>query len=199
MSKRFPIPVSDLKSYEIDETGSVWKQNGHRSGKKRRLAALPFREAIQVVGDRASLYRAPWPLIPGVWQLRFAGELPTAPWLAQTSLEQFLRQHAFGAKRTHPDWWPRWSFRVEAAATAIADEQEPLWTVFPNIECGSDAWRRFVNETWPDGVADRPANRAPILLLGPVAFAAIESLSTDEVSETVLSCANQHPLTDNGA
>jgi hypothetical protein len=172
-SRRVQIPSSELSDYLIDADGAVWRKNGHRNGRDKRLASITFRKAMQCLGERVGIALVPLPVIPGIWKMSFAGTVEGQPFLGDKSLSHFFQQHAFGRNRIHPKWWPAWSQRAQEVAASVDDDEAPIWTVLTHLKHGSDALSDFMKSV------DDPENvkishqAGPIVVLGPLARFAI--------------------------
>lgn len=162
---RLRLPVSGLEQYLIDAHGGLWKHRGERSGLDRRLSATSFAMCMRRLGRKYSSYNLmPWPVIPGVWAMLPVTSLPEGvPYLAHLPLDELFRTHCFGGKREHPPGWPKWSSRIEKAASSIDAEQSAMW--FSLSDISSAGWIGTVTPT-------------PVAVLGPLAFLAV-SLEVD--------------------
>lgn len=162
---RLRLPVSGLEQYLVDAHGSLWKHGGERNGRDRRLSAMSFAMCMRRLGRKYSSYKLmPWPVIPGVWALLHVTDLPEdVPYLAHLPLDELFRTHCFGSKREHLPGWPKWSSRIEQAASSIDAEQGSMW--FSLSDISSAEWIETVTPT-------------PVAILGPLAFLAV-SLEVD--------------------
>ena len=157
---RLRLPVSGLDQYLVDAHGSLWKHGGERNGRDRRLSAMSFAMCMRRLGRKYSSYNlVPWPVIPGVWAMLSVTSIPEeVPYLAHLPLDELFRMHCFGSKREQMPGWPKWSSRIEQAASRIDAEQSSMW--FSLSDISSAGWIDTVTPT-------------PVAVLGPLAFLAV--------------------------
>jgi hypothetical protein len=181
-SNRLTIPVAGLHAYSVDSKGEVWKKNGAARGRDKSLTAMAFAPAVHSwTGDKNLIDKAPWPWLPGIWQLRDRSEVSRdREWTSTTMLIDYLRQHAFGGARTHPGWWPNWSDLATRTAAELTDERRKYWySIAPpsdlTLSPAAESLRLMFDNI---DKKHRPQNHFAFLIFGPLAFAAIHETAT---------------------
>jgi hypothetical protein len=180
------FPVPELAKYGIEDDGTVFhRDEGRESSSMDRLKRLNVHEVSQLVGK--CTFFAFDQLLPGVWMIRFHEEVsdrwnaahPEAPWdnswspWLHAGAAEFLKKHAFGPSREHPQWWGAWGAREEQAAASIC-ESDRVWIVI-SARSGP-RWHEFVKQTWTGQPKEAwPADFARVVILGPVAAAFLKS------------------------
>jgi hypothetical protein len=164
-SPRLPLNIPGLESYLLDGRGSLWRHRGERSGSDKRLSSISFAACMRRIGRKyASHNLQPWPLLPGVWIMLHATDIPEdVSYSAHIPIDQFFRAHCFGRSRQHPEGWPTWSVPLHDAAAEVDAE-------------GLDAWY-CLSDVKRDACASSPAP-TPVAILAPLAFLAL-SLSVN--------------------
>jgi hypothetical protein len=168
-------PVPDIPDYAVRDDGAVIKLDNGISSRGVPKTKVTFSQAMQIVGNRIALHRTPFPLIAGVWQMRFGGDIGTGEFLGSVSVADYLRRHGFGPNRVHPATWPDWPAAADAAAASFTDESAPEWCVLTHLTSESERLRAHVKHF------DLPSEellRAPVIILAPVALIAIRSKLT---------------------
>lgn len=171
------IPVAGLPgSFSVDVHGQVWrvrppKARRNQSPLPERLKAMTLAEAIKQIGpDRALRDKFPMQLMPGVWWMRWGGDLEPPRWLGQSSLQDYLCQHAIGARRVHPDAWPSWPEPARSAASRVESSKHKGWFVVKSHQpTPSTAYQSFgssIDEQ--QSIFVTRLNHSPFLLLGAV-------------------------------
>lgn len=187
------IPVAELPgSFSVDVHGQVWrvrppKARSNQSPLPERLTAMTLTEAIEQIGpDRALRDKFPMQLMPGVWWMRWGGDLDPPRWLGQSSLQDFLCQHAIGTRRVHPDAWPAWPALVHAASAELKSSDHKGWFVLnrrrPDVSPNYQAWAQGTQE--PGRPFQQRQNHFPMILLGRVIFEAILASRHDWAERT---------------
>jgi hypothetical protein len=182
------FPVPELAKYGIEDDGTVYRRNeGTDSRVGDRLKPIKLAGVDQYVGNKHAFSTLDQ-LLPGVWMIRYHQEVfdrwntahpetpldnSWSPWLHAGAAE-FLKKHAFGPSREHPQWWDAWGQREQKAAACIS-ESDTVWTVIRRTQSGAH-WQKFVPDVWADEPTDaQPKGSAPIVILGPVAAAFLKS------------------------
>ena len=189
MMERLQIPVLPLGSYRVDSRGRVFKKGDPDKLKElglplssyardTALKGLTFLKAMEDwAGDKNGIDKLPWPLMPGVWQLRFGGDLQP-PNYCGGNHKAYLDKHALGPNRIHPDEWPPWNERTSAAAAAFVGtaRDERCWfsITLKSTEIMSAARKTHLDTFEPSGDGSR--EHYPYLVMGKIAFAAIDSI-----------------------
>ena len=181
------IPVAELPgSFSVDVQGQVWRVRPPkpRSNQSplRPLKAMTLNEAVKALGhDRALRDKFPLQLMPGVWWMRWGGDLEPPRWLGQSSLQNYLCQHAIGARRIHPDGWPTWPEPACSAASRVESSEHKGWFVVkshqPAPSTDYQSLRGFLGEQ--QRIYVPRLNHSPILLLGAVVSATIFASKCD--------------------
>ena len=186
--ERRQIPVPGLENYRIDSGGQVFRMANPlklKDGKPpytgpeadTALKGVTFQIAMDTwAGAKNRIDKVPWLLMPGVWQLRFIGDLEK-PQFMSGSMQAYFERHALGPKRIHPIEWPPWGANASAAAAAFVDtaRDAKCWFMIrlPNLNPPMSLARQQHLETYqpaPDGSREY----YPFLVMGKIAFAAIE-------------------------
>ena len=168
-------PVPDIPGYAIRDDGTIIKLDSGISSRGVPMKKVSFSQAMQNVGRRVAIHRTPFPLVAGVWQMRFGGDIGKGEFLGSVSVADYLRRHGFGPNRVHPPNWPDWSAAADAAAASFTDESAPEWCVLTHLTSESEQLRAHVK------YFELPAEelmRAPVIILAPVALTAIRSKLT---------------------
>jgi hypothetical protein len=182
------FPVPELAKYGIEDDGTVYgRKEGIDSRVGDRLELKDLAGVDQEVGNKL-VFSTFDQLIPGVWVIRYHQEVfdswnaahPESPWdnswspWLHAGAAEFLKKHAFGPSREHPQWWSAWGAR-EAKAAACISESDRVWTVISSSQTGA-LWRKFVADVFAGQPKDaQPTDHAPIVVLGPVAAAFLKS------------------------
>jgi hypothetical protein len=182
------FPVPELEEYGIEDDGTVYgRKKGIDSRVGNRLKPMSLAGVDQYVGNK-HVFSTFDQLLPGAWVIRYHQEVfdswntahPDAPldnsWSPglRTGAANFLKRHAFGPSREHPQWWGAWGEREQKAAACIS-ESDRVWTLIRKTQSGT-LWRKFVADVWAEEPTDaQPKGSAPIVILGPVAAAFLKS------------------------
>lgn len=167
--------IPSITGYAIRDDGEVLATGAGNSLREIPVAKVTFSQAMQILGNRIALHRTPFPLVAGVWQMCFAPDVGTNQWLGTVSVSRYLRKHGFGPNRVHPSVWPGWPDAANAAAENFVDESAREWCVLSHLTRDSERLRTHVND-FDLPIAD--LLRAPVIILAPVALAAIRSKLT---------------------
>ena len=189
MMDRRPIPVAGLENYLVDSLGRVFRKgdtlkssSGNRTqigpANDRELNGITFAKAmVDWAGAKNGIDKAPWPLMPGVWQLRFGGDFQT-PQFMGGGMQAYFERHAVGPDRVHPDEWPPWGEKASAAAAAFVDtaRDAKCWFMIrlPFSNLPRSAARQKYLETH-HSETDGSREHYPYLVMGKIAFAATNS------------------------
>jgi hypothetical protein len=182
-SKSIRHAIRELPGYAICDGAVLYRLGGGRSGRDVPRKSVTFGKAMQLVGSRSPVHMTPFPLLPGVWQFRFGGDVADGQFLGGKSADEFLRRHAFGPTRIHPPHWPLWPDEVEAEASRIVEDCSKVWSVLTHQTTDSERLREHAELLGTD-VPPTSLMRSPVVLLLPVVLAAVRSRQTIDATET---------------
>ena len=165
-------PVPGIPGYAIRDDGTVVKLDIGIPSRGVPVTKVTFSQAMQIVGNRVAIHRTPFPLVAGVWQMRFGGEIGAGEFLGSTSVANYLRRHGFGLNRVHPPTWPNWAAASNAAAANFTDESAPEWCVLTHLTSNSERLQAHAKQF---SLSADELLRAPAIILAPLALIAIRA------------------------